>query len=305
MNSLNSSIKKTIKKIYTFFGEMAPETATKILFKKYLGYKLNLDNPLTLNEKMQYLKLRVYKDEPLVTQCADKYAVRSYVEKCGCSDTLIPLLGVWDKAEDIDFEQLPDKFVLKCNHGSGTNIICTNKSELDIGNARKLLNEWLEADFGKQRVEMSYEKIDRKIIAESYIETEDKKPPKDYKIFCAYGEPKFLFVASERFDNRTKFDYFSINWEWIPVENGHPNAGADALPCPKGYKEMLDYARKLSKPFPLVRVDFYYENGKVIFGELTFLHFGGLVPFKPNIFDRTFGDMIDVDIKQGVLKENM
>lgn len=301
MNLHDSCIMKLLKKIYSCFAAIAPETATKILFKKYLGYGLDLKNPHTLNEKMQYLKLRVYKDNPLITKCADKYAVREYVEKCGCGNTLVPLLGVWDKAEDINFDELPNKFVLKCNHGSGTNIICTNKEELDIGKTRKLLNKWLREDFGKQRVEMSYKNIKKKIIAESFIETSDGKPPKDYKIFCSYGEPKFLFVASDRYNNNTKFDYFTIDWKWLPVINGHPNAGEKALKCPKGYNEMLECASKLSKPFPLVRVDFYYENEKVIFGELTFLHFGGLTPFEPSKFDRIFDDMIDTNIMKGII----
>lgn len=293
-------VKKITKKIFGCFAEFAPETATKILFKKYLGYSLDMKNPQTLNEKLQYLKLRTYRKNSLVTQCADKYEVRKYVEQCGCEKNLINLLGVWDNANNIDFDKLPNKFVLKCNHGSGTNIICTDKSKLDIDESRKNLNGWLKESFGKQRVEMSYSEIKRKIIAEEYIETKDKKPPKDYKIFCSYGKPKFLFVASDRYNNQTKFDYFTIDWMWIPVKNGHPNAEKDTILKPEGFDEMLECAKKLSKPFPLVRVDFYYENNKVLFGELTFLHFGGLTPFDPKSFDLKFGKMIDNDITQGI-----
>ena len=300
MNGTDSIIMKTVKKAFSMFGTVAPETATKILFKKYLGYKLDLNNPQTLNEKLQYLKLRVYAGNTLVTQCADKYAVRKYVEKCGCGNTLVKLLGVWDDANEIDFKCLPEKFAIKCNHGTGSNIICTDKSKLNIEKTKALLNKWMKEDTGRQRVEMSYSNINRKIIAESYIETTDGKPPKDYKIFCSYGEPKFLFVASDRFNDQTKFDYFTLDWEWIPVKNGHPNAGAHAIKCPKGWNEMIEAAKKLSKPFPLVRVDFYYENGKVIFGELTFLHFGGLTPFDPSEYDLKLGKLIDNDIREGM-----
>lgn len=300
MNSNDSVIMKIVKKAFAVFGLIAPEAATKILFKKYLGYKLNTKNPQTLNEKLQYLKLRTYAGNALVTQCADKYAVREYVEKCGCGNTLVELLGVWDDANDIDFQHLPDKFVLKCNHGTGSNILCTDKSKLDMKKTIQLLNKWMKEDTGSQRVEMSYSNIKRKIIAESFIETLDGKPPRDYKIFCSYGEPKFLFVASDRIDDQTKFDYFTLDWEWIPVENGHPNAGFSAIKCPEGWNEMLETAKKLSKPFPLVRVDFYYENGKVIFGELTFLHFGGLTPFEPPEYDLKLGKLIDSDITKGI-----
>ena len=300
MNGNDSKIMKIVKSVFSVFGSIAPETATKILFKKYLGYKLNMDNPQTLNEKLQYLKLRTYAENELVTQCADKYAVREYVKRCGCENTLVDLLGVWDNADEVDFESLPSKFAIKCNHGTGSNILCTNKSKLDVKNARKLLDKWMHEDTGRQRVEMSYSSIDRKIIAESFIETSDGKPPKDYKIFCSYGEPKFLFVASDRFDNQTKFDYFTLDWKWIPVKNGHPNAGPTAIKCPEGWNEMLEAAKKLSKPFPLVRVDFYYENGKVIFGELTFMHFGGLTPFDPSEYDLKLGKLIDSDIREGM-----
>ncbi len=300
MNGNDSMAIKAAKAIFAGFGALAPEAATKILFKKYLGYNLNLKNPQTLNEKLQYLKLKTYNKNPLVTQCADKYAVREYVKACGCADTLVELIGAWDTVDEIDFDALPKKFVLKCNHGTGSNIICTDKSTLDIPKAKHMLAKWMKEKTGSQRVEMSYREIKRKIIAEKLIETEDGLPPKDYKIFCSYGEPKFLFVASDRYNNLTKFDYFTMDWEWMPVKNGHENAGAEAIQCPAGWQGMLAAAKKLSKPFPLVRVDFYYEGGKVIFGELTFLHFGGLTPFKPAEFDLKLGKMIDNDITKGI-----
>lgn len=297
---MEKSVMDFIKEAYGIFGKIAPVTATKILFKKYLGYKLDLNNPKTINEKMQYLKLYTYKDHPLITQCADKYAVREYVKKCGLDEILIPLLGVWDDADKIDFDILPQKFVLKCNHGSSTNIICTDKNELDIDYTRSQLKKWMKGEYGKKRVELIYRNINKKIIAEEYIETETGAAPFDYKIFCSYGEPKYVFVASGRGEN-LKFDFFSPDWKWFPATQEHrPNSGEGKLLCPSNWDKILEYASVLSKPFPLVRVDFYNENNRIIFGELTFLDASGLSPYEPMEYDRIFGDMIDTDIYNGI-----
>ena len=279
------------------YARIAPTAATKRRYKECMGYVPDLDNPKTLNEKMQYLKLHDYWKNPVISQCTDKYAVRDFVKEKGCPEILNELYEVYDTVEDINWENLPHEFVLKCNHGSGGNIICHNKDSLEIEDAKKKLRKWMKDDFGLERGEYSYEGIDRKIICEKFIDTEDGKPPRDYKIFCSYGEPKLLFVATDRYEGRTKFDYFTPEWKWIPVKNGHPNAGAD-LPKPERLDDMLDYARKLSKDFPLVRVDLYCEFNKILFGELTFLHFGGVTPFDPPEYDRKFGDLFPIEIKK-------
>lgn len=272
-------------------AKLAPKTTTKILFKHFLGYRLNLKNPKTLNEKLQYLKLTNYMHNSIVTKCADKYAVREYVEKRVGVEYLVGLLGVWNNASEIDFDSLPDKFALKCNHGSGTNVICRDKSQLDIGSVKTKLDKWLKTDFGYSRAEFIYDKIPRKIICEEFIETSDNKPPKDYKFFCNNGKAKFLFVATDRYNEQTKFDYFDINWNWIPVQNGHPNADA-SLKKPDNFDEMIRIAEKLSEGFPLVRIDLYNENGRIIFGEMTFLHHSGLTRFDPDKYDLILGQMI-------------
>lgn len=279
------------------FAKMFPVAATKARYKKCMGYTPNLDYPKTLNEKMQYLKLHDYWDNPVVSQCTDKYAVRQYVENKGCAEILNDLYAVYNSVDEIILDSLPAEFVLKCNHGSGGNIFCHDKSSLDIEDAKRKLKKWMKDDFGLERVEYSYEGIDRKIICEKFINTEDGKPPKDYKVFCSYGEPKLLFVASDRYEGKTKFDYFTPEWEWIPVKNGHPNAGPD-LPKPTRLEDMLQYARKLSAGFPLVRVDLYCEFNQIIFGELTFLHFGGVTPFDPAEYDRKFGDLFPIETKK-------
>lgn len=270
---------------------ISPTLATKILFKKYMGYPLDMKNPKTLTEKMQWLKLKVYKNDPLVRQCVDKYAVREYIAKCGREDLLVKLIGVWNNADQIDWDSLPRQFVLKCNHGSGSVIICRDKTVLDIDKTKQDLNKWLKEDFGAHRAELSYKGVERKIICEEIIQTEDGKAPKDYKFFCSYGEPKFLFVASDRQGDDAYFDFFDLEWNHYPVENGHPNTPIE-LQKPENFETMIKAAKDLAGDFPIVRVDLYNENGKIYFGELTFLHFGGLHPFEPREFDRVFGDMM-------------
>ena len=290
-------------KMYNFYWRsyafMAPTAATKSRYKECMGYTPDLKNPVTLNEKMQYLKLHDYWKNPIISRCTDKYAVRGFVKEKGCGEILNELFAVYNSVDEINWGEVPHEFVLKCNHGSGGNIICHDKDALDIEDAKKKLKKWMKDDFGLERVEYSYEGIERKIICEKFIETEDGKPPKDYKIFCSYGEPKLLFVASDRYEGNTKFDYFTPDWEWIPVKNGHPNAGAD-LPKPERLNDMLEYAQKLSADFPLVRVDLYCEFNQIIFGELTFLHFGGVTPFDPPEYDRKFGDLFPIEIKKKV-----
>jgi len=292
---MNISVETREKYFYPLWNRFAsvfPVAATQIKYRLVTGRKLNLKQPQTMNEKIQWLKLYRYRDNSLVKQCCDKYAVREYVTECGCSNLLNDIYGTWEDPNQIDWERLPDKFVLKCNHGSGQNIICEDKKKLDKTKAIQDLTEWLKEDYGKTNVELIYDGIPRCVIAEKYIETADGLPPKDYKVFCSYGQPKLLFVASERNGDFAKFDYYTPEWEWIPVKNNHPNAGKTGKPS--FLADMLEYANKLSKPFPIVRVDFYYENNRIIFGELTFLHFGGSAPFDPPSYDEEFGKLFDI-----------
>ena len=269
-------------------ARISPAMTSKIRYRYYMKKKLNLKNPQTLNEKMMYLKLNKYWNRQSIADCADKYAVRKTIEAKGCPELLIKLYGVWDRVEDVDWDCLPEKFAIKCNHGSGYNIICTDKLSFDIEDAKKKLGKWMKESYGVERAEQGiYSKIHRKIIAEEFIETADGKPPKDYKFFCSYGEVKFLFVASDRINNQTKFDYYYPDWTWIPVKNQHPNVGP--VEKPEMLEKMMEYARILSKDYPLVRVDLYNEGEKIIFGELTFTHFGCLNSFDPDEYDLTFG----------------
>jgi hypothetical protein len=239
---------------------------------------------------MMYLKLKKYWNKQEIANCADKYTVRKEIIKIGCPEILNELYGVWDNVDDINWEILPNKFVLKCNHGSGFNIICSDKNNLDIQKSKELLNKWIRQRYGVTTIEQGiYDKIKRKIIAEKYIETTDNLPPKDYKFFCSFGIVKFLFVATDRINGQTKFDFYYPDWTWIPVKNQHPNKGP--IPKPDMLAEMISYAKLISANFPFVRVDFYYENNKIILGELTFTHFGCLNSFDPDEYDLVFGKL--------------
>lgn len=287
---------------WRFYARLSPRKATVSWYKMRMKKDLNLDNPKALTEKLQYLKLNDYFYNPLVTQCADKYKVREYVEKCGCKEILNELYCVYDSIEDINLEKLPQQFVLKCNHGCGGNILCYDKEKIDIREAKKKLQKWLKSSYGLDHVEFSYENIPPKIVCEKLIQSEDGYPPRDYKIFCSYGEPKLIYTISERKENTECLDYFTPDWEWIPVRNGIlPNASCKPRK-PEKLAEMLDYARKLSKNFPIIRVDLYCEFGKILFGELTFLPTGGCFKLTPSEYDYSFGEMFPLINRKSELK---
>lgn len=286
-----SNFLRFVKQKYDIFlGKLFPKAVSKKRFKQGIGRRVNLINPSSLNDKLMFYKFNLYWNNDLVSLCADKFSVRNYVNEVGCGKYLIPLYGSWDKVEDIDWDKLPSKFVIKCNHGSGYNIICRDKEKFDISAAKNKLQKWMKENYGFSNAEQGiYSKIDKKIIAEKFIETPDGLPPHDYKFFCSYGKVKLLFVASDRYENMTKFDYYYPDWTWIPVKNSHPNNGF--VDKPENYDEMIKVVEKISKPFPLVRVDLYNVDGNIIFGEITFTHFGCVHPFDPPMYDEEFGKL--------------
>ena len=269
----------------------------KLAYWLALKRKLNLNNPQTYNEKLQWLKL--YDHNPNYSRLVDKYEVREYIKNTIGEEYLIPLLGVWDNFDDIDFSLLPDQFVLKCNHDSGGLVICDDKSNLDIKKARKKINKCLKANYYWSGREWPYKNVKPKIIAEKYMVDESGYELKDYKFFCFDGEVKALFIATDRGikTEETKFDFYDAEFNHLPFTNGHPNSNKE-INKPQSFEEMKSLASILSKGMPQVRVDFYDINGKVYFGELTFFHWGGLVPFVPEEWDYTFGSWIDIDGKK-------
>ena len=268
----------------------------KLNYKTYIGKKLNLKNPQTFNEKLNWLKLNDRKD--IYTAMVDKYEVKKLVaEKIG-DEYIIPTLGVWDNFDDIDFDSLPDQFVLKCTHDSGGLVICKDKSKLNINSAKEKINNTLKRNFYWWSREWPYKNVKPRIIAETYMEDKETSELRDYKFFCFDGEVKALFIATERqkVGEEVKFDFFDSDFNHLPIRQGHPNAKVTPQK-PINFEEMKLLASKLSEGIPHLRVDFYEANGKIYFGELTFFHFGAMVPFVPEEWDYKFGEWINLPRK--------
>lgn len=270
------------------------EELIKKTFKKRLGREVNLENPTKYNDKLQWLKLNWY--DSLATKCVDKYEVRKYVKDKIGSKYLNELYAVYNSVDEIDLSELPDQFVLKGTHGSGFNIICKDKNKMNWRKEKKKMKRWLKTNFYWQNREWVYKDIKPRIIAEKYIETSDNKPLKDYKFFCFNGKVKMLFVAKNR-GIGTTFDFYDLDWNWLDVKNHYPNSNKKTEK-PKKFNKMIDLAKKLSKDFPHVRVDFYYEDNKIYFGELTFFHFSGFEPFEPEKFDTKMGKWLELPQKR-------
>lgn len=272
------------------FDEMSDEEYLQGLWRAVMGEKLELDHPRTFNEKLQWLKL--HDRRPEYTMMVDKYRVRDFVrEKLG-EEYLIPLLGVWDVPEDIDFTALPNQFVLKCNHNSGLGMcICTDKSKLDINRVKTDLHKGLAQDYYLTGREWSYKNVPRKIVAEKYMVDESGIELKDYKIFCFNGEPKLIQVDFDRFKGH-KRNLYSLDWQYIEGEIEFPTDPEHQIARPDCLEQMLDAARILSRGIPHVRTDFYCIKGQVYFGELTFYHGSGCEHMRPMELGRKMGDWL-------------
>lgn len=262
-------------------------------FYAMLGYSLDLTNPQTFNEKLQWLKL--YDRKPDYTMMVDKYKVREYIKEKLGEEYLIPLLGVWDNAEDINFDKLPNRFVLKCNHNSGLGMyICKDKSNLtekQIKVIRKNLTKGLQQDYYLTGREWPYKDVPRKIIAEKYMEDETGQL-RDYKFYCFNGEPKIIMINSDREIEKTKADYFDMDFNWIDLKWGYEHALVKPSK-PINFEKMKEIAGVLSKNIPELRVDFYEVNNKIYFGELTFFDGSGFDKIEPKEWDKKIGDWID------------
>ncbi len=264
------------------------ETYIKIIFNAEMGYRLNLEHPKTYNEKLQWIKL--YDRKPEYTIYADKYKVREYIsEKIG-DKYLIPLIGMYKKAEDIPWNELPERFVLKCNHASGTNIICMDKSKLDIPSAEKQLNAWLKKNAFWSGREWCYKDIEPCIICEEYLETDDGLTPNDYKFMCFNGVPKLIQVHHDRYGNHT-LDFMDENWKKTGIVQGPPNS-TDEIPKPDEFDEMMEIARILSKDMYYARVDLYIVRHQVLFGEITMYPTSGFCLFDDPQTDIMLGEWI-------------
>ena len=259
------------------------EDFLKKAFECHMGKKLNLDNPQTFNEKLQWLKLHDRKPE--YTMMVDKYAVRTYIADTIGEEYLIPLLGVWDNPDDIDFNALPNQFVLKCNHNSGLGMcICKDKSKLDIAKVKAELRKGLKQDYYLTSREWPYKNVKRRIIAEKYMTTSEMDDLPDYKIHC-----------SERFsETGTKEDFLNTNWSKLSFKRPDLKCSDKILKKPSRLNEMLELAKILSTNIPFLRCDFYEIKGRVYFGELTFFPASGLEAFEPEEWDYKLGDWLEL-----------
>lgn len=254
---------------------------------------LNLDNPQTYNEKLQWLKLNDHRPE--YVEMVDKYLAKSYVRNKIGDEYIIPTLGVWNKFEDIDFDKLPNEFVLKCTHDSGGLVICKDKRNFDYNAAKTKIKKCLKRNYFYVGREWPYKNVKPRIIAETYMEDQQFKELRDYKFFCFNGFVKMLFIATNRQSAKeeTNFDFFDSNFNHLPITNGH-TCNSNDINKPVNFELMKSLAEKLSAEIPHLRVDFYEVNGKVYFGELTFFHWSGLVPFNPPEWDYTLGSWIEL-----------
>ena len=266
----------------------------KILFRLKMGYRLNLKNPKTFNEKLQWLKL--YDRKPEYTTMVDKYDVKKYVANIIGEEYIIPTLGVWDKFEDIDFYNLPNQFVLKTTHGGGGSgvVICKDKAKFNIDDCKKRINSSMKHNIYKSLREWPYKNIKPRIIAEEYIGT-GKDYINDYKLFCFNGEPKAILIANGRFvEPETYFDYFDMDFNHLQFRQGGPNYHSK-IEIPPLFEEMKDIARKLSKGLAHVRIDLYEFKGKLKFGEITFFDSSGFEKFEPEEWATIFGNWIQLE----------
>lgn len=272
------------------FRLLPDRAAVKLIYKNVFGEALDLKDPKTFNEKLQWLKL--YNRKPEYTTMVDKHAVKAYVtEKIG-EEYIIPTLGVWERFEDIDFDALPDQFVLKCTHGSGDVIICKDKSKLDKAAAKKKLTKALKTNFYKISREWPYKDVPRRIIAEKFMANSDGRDIADFKFYCFNGEPAYMFVVTDR-SGDCRLDYFDMDFVHQDIFDTWPNSDTP-MKKPETFEQMKELSRVLSAGLPHARIDFYEIDGKIYFGEITFFSSGGLAVFEPFEWDRKLGDLIEL-----------
>ncbi|AYW46870.1 carbonic anhydrase [Tetragenococcus koreensis] len=254
-----------------------------------------MKKPRRFTEKIQWYKVN-YRN-PLLTVCADKYMVREYVKMKGLAHKLTDLYFVTDDPTKLKIEDLPNNFIIKTTNGSGTNIICKDKFSIDINNIQNKLNNWLNRDIFAIAREWSYKDIKPKVVVEEYLEdTENSfEGINDYKFFCFNGKPCYVVFDIDRHSGH-KRNIYDIDWNYIDVNTDRNNFG-DIVPKPEGYEEMVNIAKILSEDFPFVRVDLYYVNKKVYFGELTFYPWSGYVQFNPDKFDLILGEKLSLPTK--------
>ena len=288
------SSNKILKKIKYAMRIVPDKAYIQMYYFAHFKRFCNLRNPETYNEKLNWLKLHDRNEE--YTKLVDKYEVKEYIASIIGEDYIIPTLGVWNHFDDIDFEKLPNQFVLKCTHDSEGLVIVKDKSKLDKVAAKEKIEAALKQNFYYIGREWPYKNVKPRIIAEKYMEDHVDGELRDYKFFCFDGQPKAMFIASDRASDHVKFDYFDLEFNHLDIKQKYPHA-QNTLRKPETFDKMIEFSKILSKGFPHVRVDFYEVDGRLYFGELTFYHFCGFMPFEPSKWDKTFVDWIHLPKK--------
>lgn len=273
-----------------FYKIMTDETYLKICYYLFLGKKLIIRNPKTFNEKMQWLKL--HDKNPKYTSMTDKYEIRKYIKNTLGVQYLVPLLGVYDSFDEIDFRALPNNFIIKCTHDSGGYVICKDKTMFNFNSAKKKINKHLKINYYYRFKEWPYKNVIPRIIIEKYMVDESGYDLKDYKFLCFNGEPYCLHVCVDRHTGEgLKLSYFDMNWNLMPVKKRYPNIDR-ILVKPLNFDKMIEISRIISKDIPFVRIDFYEIKGEIYFGEITFFPGSGFTKFYPEKYDKIFGNLI-------------
>lgn len=274
-----------VRSVITRFS---PELTSKITYRVSWKKKLDLHDPKDFNQKIMWLKLKKYGNNPVVTQCVDKYGVREYVENHGCADTLNELIGVWDNIDDIPWDELPNKFALKLTHSCGSNLICKDKSNLNIEEAKKQLRKWYNEDYYLICAEIQYKNVPKRIICEKFIES-FASAPTDYKFYCYYGKPEMVLVVADRGEH-TRKHFYDMDWNFISSRG----ETGELIEKPNSFDEMINCCYKLASEFPFVRMDFYEVDGRAMFGEMTFTPAGGIgKSYSPEVYKK-LGDLLDL-----------
>ncbi len=255
----------------------------------------DLKHPKTYNEKLNWLKL--HDRNPLYTKLVDKYEVKSIIAEMIGREYIIPTLGVWDHFDEINFDELPRQFVMKCTHDSEGIVIVKDKDELNLTKAKEKLEGALRQNFYYIGREWPYKNVKPRIIAEEYMEDHTDGELRDYKFFCFDGDPKAMFVATDRSSGNVKFDYFDLEFNHLDIKQKYPNAGT--VRKPETFSKMIELAGIISHGYPHVRIDFYEVDGRLYFGEFTLYHFSGFMPFQPDKWDTVFGEWVKLPAFDG------
>lgn len=288
---MNNLIKNILMTPFNILYKVSPKMELELLFYLRKGYRLNLKNPRTYNEKLQWIKL--YDKNPLMEKCCDKYHVRKYLKELHCEELLVKLIWEGYNPEDIPFDELPEKCVIKATHGSTFNIICKDVKKVVKQDVIKTCKRWLKEKFLPCYGEWFYGRMKPRIIIEEYLENLDGSSLNDYKVYCFNGEPRYIKVDIDRFSNH-KCNIYSVNWKKIEnVRIGFNNACVE-VSKPECLEELLQYARLLSKQFLHARVDFYIVDGKIYFGEITFTSGAGFSNIQPYEFDVEMGNCLSL-----------